>query len=179
MSNWTIERELTEITGEQTIPMALTKLRVTTDSRLFLSIVVDEDWHRSGAETYCFSFTVRTTEADIPLVLKACVAYAPNTSAVAILDTWIERRRLLAANGINTPRLYSCAKACVLEERIPFSLVDVLIRASGEVKDLLLDRLAMYAGVLSRAGFIGIDAFHDLRSRGDDVVAIDFGEDLG
>jgi hypothetical protein len=40
-------------------------------------------------------------------------------------------------------------------------------------------KLAELAGILVRLGFSPINPFTDLRSRGSDVVMIDFGEDLG
>ncbi|MGH3277732.1 MAG: hypothetical protein ACRDNW_01165 [Trebonia sp.] len=63
-----------------------------------------------------------------------------------------------------------------MEEYIPHTVFEALGRTRDKV--VLLEALGATAARLVSAGFVPLSA-HDWRSRGTDVVLIDFGQDLG
>jgi hypothetical protein len=64
-----------------------------------------------------------------------------------------------------------------IEEFIAFDLLSVL--RSTDTKQSLLMEIVRYAAILQGLGFSAIAPYSDLRSRGHDVVVVDFGSDLG
>lgn len=178
---WTLEQDLIKVSGAATLDQALRSLGLVEPAQV--SYVLKEGargWYRGGAETYIYHFSVVGEGAlEIHALLKACVAYAPAGNLTDILRTWIERRELLTRHGVATPRLYGHGHGLVVEEFVPLDLRDVLGHAKAEERDSLVADLLWYAAVLARMGFAGSDCFSDLRSRGRDVVVVDFGEDLG
>ena len=177
---WRIETELQDMAGADSFDEACVRLGlVTSGAASEYRLVVDSDWHRSGAETYSFVFSLVREGVRSSFYLKACTALSFGSSVGTVLDEWVGRRKLVSDAGVSTPCLYGVAKACLLEEAVPYLLAEVLNDSRGECRADLLRQLAHYSGVLSVNGFVSLDAFSDLRSRGEDLVAIDFGEDLG
>lgn len=178
-SAWTLERELCTLTSTADVGSALKQLGLLPDAdSSFRLHEQSKEWDRGGAETYIFRFRVEAKDArPIDALIKACVAFAPATTLQAILQGWIERRELLAANGVGTPALYYWGKGVVVEEFVPFEVKALLERKQSLPK--ILNGLSLYAAALSRLGFAPVEPFRDLRSHGEDVVVVDFGEDLG
>ncbi|MGH3972932.1 MAG: hypothetical protein ACRDS9_06360 [Pseudonocardiaceae bacterium] len=135
-----------------------------------------QDWYRSGAETYSLHFSVSNLLQRSEFMLKACVAYSGGQPLKEIFANWLSRRRRIDGLGVSTPRLHATGNAVLVEEYIPYSLVDAL--ATGEHREAILRSIGRTAGLLVSAGFVPLSA-HDWRSRGDDVVLVDFGQDLG
>jgi len=179
MSSWSLETELTKLTKTRHISAALFHLGIIGDPDSKYTIREQAEWERGGAETYVYRFWVRNQQhREVGYIIKACAVFAPNSRLEKILLEWISRRKVLSENGISTPKLFAYGHGVVLEESIPYSLKENLARSSADSKNLLKD-IAFYAGTLSKLGFCPINPFKDLRSRGDDIVVIDFGEDLG
>lgn len=176
--DWTIEREICEIANVSHVSEALLALNVIDSLPVQIRLQTVDDWYRAGAETYLYTFQVITPGREVHLALKACIAYAPGSSLTAILTTWLSRRRVLGEAGVSTPRLFGVGKGVILEEFISHSLGQ-LLPFQAHADSQLISGLLAYAHVLDSAGFRPIAPFKDLRSRGNDVVAIDFGEDLG
>jgi hypothetical protein len=179
-SKWTLEGELQKVAEVDGLAAALHKLGlINRIESTFLLLGGDGEWVRGGAETYVFRFQVdEVGERPKDVIIKACAAYSPGAGLSDILHQWIQRRRLLQANGVQTPHLYGYGYGVIIEEYIEHSLCEVIKMASPNRNELVRE-LAIYAAVLSKLGFAPIGPFQDLRSRGSDVVAIDFGEDLG
>lgn len=118
---------------------------------------------------------MRACKPSTELLVKACVAFRPGSTIDQVLDEWISRRETLDEAGVSTPRLYGRGKGVLVEEFIPFSISECL----GARPRLLLRALAFFAGALEKCGFLPVAPYVDLRSHGSDVVAVDFGEDLG
>lgn len=108
--------------------------------------------------------------------MKACVATSFGSSLSETFHDWIERRGLLKEHGVETPHLIGVGEALLIEEFISYSLGD-LLRASS-TREVLLYKLGFTGGILAKLRFVPV-SIHDWRSRGEDVVLIDFGEDLG
>jgi hypothetical protein len=72
--------------------------------------------------------------------------------------------------------LYATGPALLVEEDIPYTLDEAIALAHD--RTAILRALGLTAARLIKAGFAPLSA-HDWRSRGDDVVLIDFGQDLG
>ncbi|HYD15902.1 MAG TPA: hypothetical protein VEA77_05830, partial [Hyphomicrobium sp.] len=138
-----------------------------------------QGWQRAGAETYTYHFHVVSGIAVKDVLLKAVVAHSTTKSLSQLVDEWLVRRSILAAEGVRTPHLYCSAKAIFVEQFIPYGLAAYL----GENGDLaprrLADQVIHYAAVLEQLGFCPISPFHSLRTDGRDVFVIDFGADLG
>lgn len=175
---WTIESEICKLASKANIRSALFQLKLLTDEDDRFELREIHEWKRLGAETYIYRFELCRNHIDVrQFILKACVAWSPTLGLESILASWIERRKMLSAEGIATPWLVGWGEGVILEEYIPLTLREQI--TDIRYQQSLLYQLANYAGVLARLGFLSIDAFTDLRSRGSDVVAIDFGEDLG
>jgi hypothetical protein len=178
-ANWKLDDELKKLADANSAEGALRKLGLLGfDEDEFDLVSAPEGWYRSGGETYLYRFRVLTRKSETCVVLKACVAWAPATTLEAIFLGWLERRQLLASRGVLTPRLYAWGQAVVLEEDVPFELTEILKRAEVPSDSLLLS-MADLAGVVASLGFLPVGLFEDLRSHGEDVVAVDFGTDLG
>lgn len=176
---WKLERELCQLAGEDSITNALHKMGLLrSPSADFELIDTPEGWFRSGAETYLFRFQVRTDGTDVPVVLKACVGFSIGANAEEILEGWIERRQSISKRGVQVPHLYAWGRGLILEEEIRFALSEVLQERPASARELCTS-MARVAGVVTSLGFLPVELFKDLRSRGDDVVVVDFGQDLG
>ncbi len=111
-------------------------------------------------------------------IIKTCITLDLARGIEGTLTKWIERRNLLASCGVSVPKLFYSGRGQIIEELIPWHLRERLSLKDARAQKMLKP-LAEYAGHLSRYGFFPIGAFEDLRSRGSDVVAVDFGSDLG
>lgn len=135
-------------------------------------------WHRSGGETYAAYFSLFSSEFELPrtFVLKAC---CPScfSDVTKVLDKWLLRREFMQASGINTPELYAKGHGIILEEFIPYSIEEAARINSYSPK--YFSMIADFYGAVGALGFLPISLYHNIRSRGDDVVNIDFGGDLG
>ena len=171
-----LETQLCAFTGRECLDDSLRQLGLAHSIQT-PKITVEQDWFRSGSETFSLYFSISDGSEKHWLVLKACVAAGSMADSVeAIAERWLQRRHYLAENGIQTPRLYAYHEALFLEEFIPFRLVDVL--SANPSRELILEIVKIAASV-GGLGFHPIGFFHDLLSRGEDVVVVDFGEDLG
>jgi len=179
-SQWSLGAELQKVAEVNGIATALHALGLISQPQAAYHLLGGNGkWVRGGAETYIFRFQVDEKGKGLKdVIIKACVAFAPGVSLSDILNQWVQRRSLLRANGVETPHLYKHGHGVLIEEYIPHSLPEALCSATSSREELLAG-LAIYTAALSKLGFAPIGPFHDLRSRGHDVVAIDFGEDLG
>jgi len=176
-STWSLEKELREVAGAGSFDEALRALGMVAENEGEALVVEETAWTRAGSETYVFRFSVQPPrKAPRAFLLKACVAFSPGSSPDEILDSWIERRAILSRLGVGTPRLHGRGKGIIVEEYVKYSLREVLAR--DPKKSTLID-MAHLAGALVVSGFASVQPFRDLRSRGDDVVMIDFGADIG
>lgn len=80
--------------------------------------------------------------------------------------------------GISTPMLHGVGRALLVEEYIAHDLLSAFANADDVTRLQLSRALGRTAGLLVNAGFAVLST-HDWRSHGDDVVLIDFGQDLG
>jgi len=177
MSTWTLESELCALANERDIASALVKLGLLSPSADVFEVRTGRDWYRSGAETYLLIFSVKQGASEYPCVMKACVAFGGG-SLEEMFGRWLARRLLIDELGISTPRLFAVGGALVVEEYIPYDLFERLSGVHGADRLHLLASIGRAAANLVGAGFAPLSS-HDWRSRGDDVVLIDYGEDLG
>lgn len=176
-SDWSLEAELLGLTGASTLREVFLALGLAESEADVGSLNPESEWRRGGEETYLHQFKVEPFNAQY--VIKACVAYAPDSSVGALADQWFDRRAKLAPY-VSTPKVYGRSGATWVEEFIPLKLAEAFAPSqSGELDWAMLTQLATFAGAASGLGFAGINPFHDVRSRGRDVVAVDFGQDLG
>jgi hypothetical protein len=176
---WSLANELKEASGHTTLHEALSALGLCGESHRGCSITVVDDWHRSGAETYGLVFDLQHSDnTSVRLFLKACVALAPGTSVGEVAQEWLRRREVLVQAAIETPRLYSLHSAVFLEEYIPYTLEEAWRRASRTAQSHLARAFGSAVYRLATTGF-SVLSLHDVRSRGKDVVVVDFGFDLG
>lgn len=178
MSDWTLENELRKITAKGKIPEALTSLGLIGDADVPYRILVIEGWRRGGSETYLYDFGIQTPEGFRRYLIKACTpSVIPGSNVEAILSEWLDRRSILSRNGIETPKLFYAGEGIIVEEYIPMLLEEILELSVHRTK--LLRELAKLAAVLDFLCFSPNEPFGDLRSRGTDLVVVDFGFDLG
>lgn len=173
---WTLDGELCAIGGSDDLATALAAIGLIPDAAAPFEVVKTHDWYQAGAETYILLFEIRQPEGVHGYVVKACVALGKSLQET--VAEWVGRRTLLSELGVATPALVGVNGADIVEEYIPHELLDALSLADSAGRATLLANLGRTAGLLVRAGFAPLST-HDWRSRGDDVVLIDFGQDLG
>jgi len=172
-----IEKELLKLAHSTQIDEAIQILRILPRGHKPFRIEVTVPWYRSGAETYLARFRVLTDGVDdYELVLKACV---PSSIAVPIdqvLGSWVRRRESLSnLFGVSfVPKLFGYGEGVLLEEFIPLEI------SEKQVRDLSF--VDLFSKSLTRLRLLGYNCktlLHDFRTRGTDLVLVDFGEDLG
>lgn len=174
---WTLEGELKQIAGEQDIVASLTRLGMVTSDETLVDLTITRDWYRSGAETYGLCFAVETgLKGTRNYFMKACVAYSGGVPLAEILDQWLGRRDTLNDLGVQTPMLYAKGSALLVEEYIALTIWQALKKTQNRME--VLASIGWTAAKLVNAGFAPMST-HDWRSRGRDVVIVDFGQDLG
>lgn len=132
-------------------------------------------WKPGGAETYIATFSISHQDGSInDLIAKSCIKLCPKET----MDEWIDRRNILSINGVHFPEIYTVDGATIVEEYIPYSFKDAYKSADQETKEVLRTNFIDTYKRIWGAGFSPV-SMHDVRSRGDDVVMIDLGEDLG
>jgi hypothetical protein len=175
---WSIENDLLVVSGEEDLKSALQSLGIVARDVGWCRVRELSDWARAGAETYTYEFMVESDLGARHLIAKACVALGPGSNVGEISEEWLRRRRALSDGGVATPKLYGVTSATMIEEYIPLTLVDAFRIAADQLKLRLCSELGRTLGIISRLGFLAL-SLHDLRSRGTDVVVVDFGQDLG
>jgi len=172
--------------GEQEMYGALKALGLVPGNMLFSHISAERGWIRGGGETYALPFSVHMKGEnkdgkyahELKLVFKACTPFPGPVPLLKIFDSWIARRKLLEANGVSTPVLCGAFSALVLEEYLEHHLSDVILQTNDRFS--ILNELGRSLGVIAKLSFNPPGSIIcDLRSRGNDVVFIDFGYDLG
>lgn len=177
--SWNLSKEICELLLSNTVPEGLLAAGIIENGDEFAGLSVVSDWHRSGAETYLLVFDVLSSNQDPKrLALKACTPSVGSGVALkVIMSAWLRRRSVLSAAGVSTPTLYGSGDGLILEEFVPLSLLEAL-EEQGSVP-LLISDAAMALGTVQALGFRPVSILSDFRSRGSDVVMIDFGADLG
>lgn len=77
-----------------------------------------------------------------------------------------------------TPTLYFAGRALLVEQYVRDKLADWLERHPNNSVQLI-DQVFRLAAVMDRNGFSPIGAFNRLRTDGEGVYMVDFGQDLG
>ncbi|MDO8604879.1 MAG: hypothetical protein Q7K40_05820 [bacterium] len=176
---WSIEEELLKLTNSRTVNEAISVLNLIPVGHDNITVKTYGDWKRGGAETYIFPFCIVSSSGFCrELILKAVVAYSPSRTLDDLLNDRLSRRHLLNDAGVFTPTLFFAGQGVILEQFVQHSLAEQLQKSEIN-NDKLIDQVFYYAGVLAKYKFSPTDAFSDLRTDGQNVFAIDFGEDLG
>lgn len=175
---WTLEKELCGLADSPTVGQALCRLRIIEEASPEPRLEEVHGWLRGGAETFIYRFRVVCGGTVRDVMLKAIVAFSMAKSLTELGEEWVERRQILAREGIRTPRLYHAGRALMVEEFIPEELSCFLRRRPIDTIHLF-DQVIRYAATLERHGFCPLSPFHGLRTDGTDVFAVDFGQDLG
>lgn len=127
-----------------------------------------------ATESAILDFSVVTRDGVIRLIEKTCI----KPGSTEAMEEWMERRKIITNSGLQTPLLFAQRGATIIEEYIPYTFRDAYRAADESLKKIMLADLQKIIGSLFDAGFSPM-SLHDLRSRGDDAVIIDFGFDLG
>lgn len=174
---WSLEGELCRIANTSDIATAFAKLGFASNGQELPRLRTVMDWHRSGAETYSYTFAVSdSSNSERRYRLKACVSFGPHSTIEDILQSWVRRRSMLAAQGVSVPKLIAAGAGLILEEEIPLHVSLALQSISSET---VLAQMLTIAVAIARLRFLPINGLADIRSRGDDAVYVDFGSDLG
>jgi hypothetical protein len=164
-------------TGDKPIDPRLVLGPNTTDllgvSELSM-IEVITPWYRGGSESYVSEFLLDKDGVKRHLIAKACVKFGPREA----MAEWLSRRYVLQEAGVQTPELVVVDGATIVEEFIPYSFSAAYSSASLSDKMKLREAFFDTYQRISMAGFAPT-TMYDLRTRGEDAVVIDFGEDLG
>lgn len=173
---WSLEAEVQRISGCATLQDALCALELADPEPGPSRLSIEREWWPSGAETYSTVFSVQQDGlGPRRYIWKAHISAGGGASAR--VDELISRRTHLAEVGVATPQLMFRDRADVCEEFIPFAFSDLVAAKGLSSTDLRQEASELIRRVV-RAGYTPT-SLHDLRSRGDDCVMIDFGSDLG
>lgn len=176
MSGWTLESELLQLSGAETVTEALEIFGITSPSDEAVRLTIDRDWYQGGAETWVFVFSVVcSTRAPQQFILKACApSFAPRPVS-EICDSWFKLRHYLTSEGISAPRVFARNGPLWLEEFIQDDLKQALRRRGTDLQ--LPYAIGATARGLLATGYYS-RSYHDWRTNGNDVVLVDFGSDL-
>ncbi len=141
-------------------------------------LVETHGWRRGGAETYLYRFKVIDATQEHDVLLKAVTAFSTTRTLSELAEEWACRRRLLAAGGVCTPKCYFSGRALLVEQYVEEKLAHWLHRQPANSLELT-DQVFALAGVMERLGFAPFSAFNRLRTDGESVYIVDFGQDLG
>lgn len=175
---WTLEKELCGLAETASLGEALLRLGLVEEGTPEPQIEEVHGWRRGGAETFIYRFCVAQAGVRQDVMLKAVVAFSTARTLSELGGEWLARRRLLEKEGVRTPRLFYAGRALVLEAFIPEALSSYLRRRPAESMHLF-DQVIRYAATLERHGFSPLAPFHSLRTDGNDIFVVDFGQDLG
>jgi len=131
-------------------------------------------WQRLGSETYCSDFRINRDGHKKHLIAKACIKFAPYET----MQDWLDRRNRLNDFGVSVPRLEVIDRATIVEEFIPYNFIDRHKELSGVDRVKLESNFKDLLDGVHEAGFAPQN-LRDVRSRSQDAVIVDFGEDLG
>lgn len=174
----TLEDEFCALGGASDIADAVTALGILPDATHFSRLEILKDWYRSGAETYLAICRIQSHHrAPIDVAVKACIAITERMSVEATLKAWLRRRAHVSRNEVSTPQLFGHGDGILIEEYIPYGLSEAIDR-SHDIAPFATAAVKV-AAALARLGYQPTSLFGDLRSRGSDVVLVDFGADLG
>jgi hypothetical protein len=176
--SWTLEKELRGLVGASTTGEALYRLGLAADADDPARLEEIHAWRRGGAETYLYRFKVIGAAQEHNVLLKAVTAFSTARTLSELVDEWVCRRRLLAAGGVCTPKCYFSGRALLVEQYIEEKLAHWLRRQPAN-SVALTDQVFALAGVMDRLGFSPVSAFDRLRTDGESVYIVDFGQDLG
>lgn len=177
---WSLENEICQLSKKTDISEALLDLGLIANKTLKFQIRQIGKWTRGGAETYIQHFSIHTDEGVDRYVVKACTPSNISRNIEDVLSNWVERRVAISSSGISTPKLYAADNGVILEEYIPYSLREIMLKnPQGVIRKSLVSQIGDTLNILESLGFNSITSLHDLRSRGEDVTVIDFGQDLG
>lgn len=137
-------------------------------------VSADTKWVRPGAETYILQFSILTPEARARFIAKACI----KVPVADCLQEWLDRRSLLADMGVATPQLHAVGRGTIIEEYIPYDLPTAYQQCTDPERAGLTTAYTDTYRRVWDSGFRPL-SLHDARSRGSDVVLVDFGSDLG
>lgn len=168
-------REVEHFSGEVPLAEWLAAVGLLPDQNETFNIVLHDDWRRKGAETYTMDFSIDTEGQSSRLIAKACIKLPVS----ATMGEWQSRRNTISTHGIQTPYLYVCERATLIEEYIPYTLQEAYLGADEDARSRMREELEGVFKTLLCLGFKPHLGGSDFRSRGEDVVLIDFGEDLG
>jgi hypothetical protein len=132
------------------------------------------DWYRAGSETYVYVFSVAGPEIESTFIAKALIAPLPGTPPERQVERWLRRRTQLMEGAIKVPELLGVGKGLLVERFIDFSLEE----AASRVECVVEKYIELVERVID-AGFTPTDFIHNIRTDGEDLYWIDFGEDLG
>ena len=138
------------------------------------TVSVINGWRRGGSETYISDFVIDSQSSKRHLLAKACVKLC----ATETMREWLQRRSILAMHGVGTPDITAIDGAVIVEEYIPYSLREAYHEAGQKARDEIEKSFVNTFNVVNVLGF-DTRGLHDVRSRGADVVLVDFDEDLG
>lgn len=172
---WSLDSEIQALAAETDIGRALASIGLLERTDEDFELRSLGEWLRGGAETYILHLELTTVNRRHRLIMKACVAYPAGKTLSETFDSWLARRARLSTFGVETPHLFGSGNALLLEEYIPLTLPQAIDQDSSHS---LIERLGWTYGRIRAAGFVPT-SIHDWRSRGSDIVVIDFGQDLG
>jgi len=176
--SWTLEKELCGLVDASTTAEALWRLGLASDPDDPPRLEETHGWRRGGAETYLYRFKVIGAAQEHDVLLKAVTAFSTARTLSELAEEWVCRRRLLAAGGVCTPKCYFSGRALLLEQYVEEKLAPCLRRQPANSMELT-DQVFALAAVMDRLGFAPLSAFNRLRTDGESVYIVDFGQDLG
>jgi hypothetical protein len=171
---WLVDR-LCKAASTSNLESAIVALNLSAGDPPY-DLRVDRDWWSSGGETFATTFSIVAGRRVSTFMLKSAISLG--SRPVDAVQSWLHRRDQISRAGVETPQLIFHGNGDVCEEFVAYELRALMISSRAALRAALQEELVRTISALFAAGFRP-RSLHDLRSRGTDVVVVDFGFDLG
>jgi hypothetical protein len=167
---------------EEAVALGLRDIGILAPHEALVSYVDESPWERGGAETYICRFSLRlstskTQQEHRSIIAKAIVSLGSPPDLVAA--EWLRRREVLNESSVVTPRHFGYWKGVLFQEYIPHRFVDFFQLLAVDDRTSWIGKLYQLADGVDSAGFRPLAIIGDLRTDGNHIYLVDFGQDLG
>ena len=173
------------VDGGAALELGGRRLNLVSPEEGFIGVEDGSDWSLGGAESYCCSGIIAYTDIGGNRLSRRVLAkaYTGLTLGISVEErvaTWQKRAAVLSGAGISVCGIYSAFRGVLLEEFVPWTLVEYLeARPDIDLWRQMAQCLVRLAQDLDGLRVHPVALVADLRTDGSRICVVDFGEDLG
>lgn len=142
-------------------------------------------WRRGGAESYVCAgeIVIRRTNMTVyqrTVVAKAYAGFGLGASIERKIEEWEQRAEALSRAGCDTCTVYGKYRGALFVEYLPWSVPEYLgLDLDSSYPERLVTHISTLAERLDTLRARPVSVLPDLRTDGNRIAIVDFGEDLG